>query len=144
MYAFLDANRSFVRRLSDGATFAWNAEAGKPDTGAAAVAQWKADGSPEPAAFAPPPISINDYRRAIQAHVDMTAQARNYDSGLTCASYVGSTNPEWAQEAAAFVAWRDAVWVYAFAELDKVQSDQRPQPSVAEIIAELPSMAWPS
>lgn len=94
-------------------------------------------------AFEPVP-QLDDYRGAIQAHVDMTAQARSYDSGITCASYVGSTNPGWAAEAAAFVAWRDAVWVYAYTELAKVEAGTRPQPSVGEIIAELPAMAWPA
>lgn len=93
---------------------------------------------PEPAA-----ITVDDYRTAIQGLVDQTAQARSYDSGITCASYVGSTNPIWAAEAAAFVAWRDAVWVYAFTALPKVQSGQRPQPSVAAFLDELPLIIWP-
>lgn len=92
---------------------------------------------------APLPLTIDDYRLAIQALVDETAQQRNYDSGLTCASYVGSTNPLWASEAAAFVAWRDAVWAYAYAELAKVEGGQRPQPSVMEIVADLPVIIWP-
>lgn len=88
-------------------------------------------------------ITVDDYRRAIQAHVDATAQSQNYDSGVTCSSYVNSTNPVWAAQATAFVAWRDAVWACAYAELDKVQAGEREQPSVAEIIAELPAMIWP-
>ena len=99
----------------------------------------------EVVAFDPPlpPPTIDDYRRAIQNHVDATAQQRAYDSGVTCSSYVNSTNPVWAAEAAAFVAWRDAVWAYAYAELEKVEAGTRPQPSVAEILAELPAMGWP-
>ncbi len=62
---------------------------------------------------------------------------------MTCSSYVNSTNVTWAAEAVAFVAWRDAVWVYAFAELAKVESGERPRPSVAEIVSELPPIAWP-
>lgn len=87
--------------------------------------------------------ALDDYRRAIQDHVDATAQAHSYDSGITCSSYIGSTNPVWAAEAQAFVAWRDAVWIYAFAELEKVQNGQRPQPTIPEIISELPSIVWP-
>lgn len=97
---------------------------------------------PEPPEPAPP--SLYDYRLAIQSHVDATAQARSYDSGITCASYLGSTNPAWAAEAAAFVAWRDAVWGYAYTELAKVESGARPQPSVAEIVVELPAIVWPA
>ncbi len=86
---------------------------------------------------------LYEYRRALQVLVDGTAQARGYDSGVTCASYLGSTIPSWAAEAVAFVAWRDAVWAHAYAELDKVTTGQRPQPTVAELIAELPVMTWP-
>lgn len=89
------------------------------------------------------PPSIDDYRRAIQAHVDSAAQARSYDSGITCASYLGSTVPAWAAEASAFVAWRDAVWAYAYTELAKVEAGEREQPTVTEIIGELPAMVWP-
>ncbi|WP_343314241.1 hypothetical protein AAIB41_03565 [Brucella sp. BE17] len=67
-----------------------------------------------------------------------------YDSGATFASYVNSTKPEWAAEAKAFVAWRDQVWSYALAELDKVQSGEREQPSVEPFLSELPVFDWPS
>ncbi|AZO81574.1 hypothetical protein B5U98_29405 [Bosea sp. Tri-39] len=90
-----------------------------------------------------PELTIEHYGSAIQNHVDAAAQARSYDSGITCSSYVNSTNPGWAAEAEAFVAWRDAVWTYAYGELAKVEGGQRPQPSVAEIIDELPSISWP-
>ena len=96
--------------------------------------------TPEP----PAPNPIDEYRRAVQQHVDATAQQRAYDSGVTCSSYVNSTNPDWAAQAATFIAWRDAVWSYAFTELAKVEGGARPQPSVAEILAELPTMVWPS
>ena len=90
-----------------------------------------------------PPITLDDYRRAIQAYVDQTANQRGYDSGVTCASYVGSTNEAWSEEALAFVAWRDAVWAHAYTELAKVEGGLREQPSVAEIIDEMPAMSWP-
>lgn len=89
------------------------------------------------------PLTLDDFRRAIQWRIDATAQARSYDSGITCASYVGSTNPAWAAEAAAFVAWRDGVWTHAYAELAKVESGQREQPTIEVILAELPPMIWP-
>jgi len=52
--------------------------------------------------------------------------------------------PQWAAEAAAFAAWRDAVWTYAYAELAKVQAGQRAQPTVTDLIAELPAIIWPA
>lgn len=96
---------------------------------------------PEPA-----PRTLEDYRAAIRAHVDATAQARLYDNAVSCASYLNSTNPVWAAEAQAFVAWRDAVWAYVFAELAKVENGQRPQPAIEEFVGELTAavpMEWP-
>lgn len=117
-----------------------------PALSAGQMAQWSWDSEawqviePEPAQAGP---TLDDYRFAIQSHIDATAGQRSYDSGITCASYVGSTNPIWAAEAAAFTAWRDDVWTYAYAELAKVQNGQRPQPTVETILAELPALTWP-
>lgn len=86
---------------------------------------------------------INDYRSAIQQLIDAKANERQYDSGSTLASYVNSTIETWAIEARAFVAWRDAVWLYALAELDKVQNTERNQPSVEDFLAELHALEWP-
>lgn len=87
--------------------------------------------------------AVNDYRAAIQAMIDAKASERQYDSGAALASYVNSTIEQWASEAQAFVAWRDAVWLYALAELDKVQKGERDQPSVDDFLAELPEFEWP-
>lgn len=84
------------------------------------------------------------FQRAIQHHVDQTAQERDYSDGAALAGYVASTVQPWAGEAATFVAWRDAVWLHAFTELTKVQNGERAMPSVAEFIAELPAIEWPS
>lgn len=84
------------------------------------------------------------YRRAVQAHIDAKAQERQYDSGLSVATYATSAVERWAQEAAAFVAWRDSVWVYALAELDKVHAAEREPPGAEAFIAELPPLVWPT
>lgn len=85
---------------------------------------------------------IIDYQTAIQAHVDETARSREFNDGVTLVSYVNSTFEAWANEARAFVAWRDQVWLYAYTELDKVQSGKRERPTVEQIVAELPLIAW--
>jgi len=86
---------------------------------------------------------VDVYRLEIQAMIDAKSSERQYDSGATLASYVNSTIEQWANEAQAFVAWRDAVWLYALAELDKVQNGERDQPSVEDFLAELPALEWP-
>lgn len=92
----------------------------------------------------PPALTADDYRLEIQAMIDRKAQEKQYDSGATIASYVNSTIEQWATEAQAFVVWRDAVWLHALTELDKVQNGEREQPSVEEFLAELPEFEWPS
>jgi hypothetical protein len=89
-----------------------------------------------------PPVA--DYQAAIVAMLDTAAQARRYDNGLSLSTYVGSTNLAWAAEAQAFVAWRDAVWGYAYAELDKVMAGEREQPTVEGLLGELPTLSWPA
>jgi hypothetical protein len=100
------------------------------------------DDDPEILAFLNP-VSVTDYESAIQNLVDSTARERQFRDGVTLASYTASTKPKWAAEAQAFVAWRDAVWMYAYEELDKVTSGTRPQPTVSEILDELPKIVWP-
>lgn len=83
-----------------------------------------------------------DYANAIQFTIDATAQSKQYADGISLASYDSSTNPTWALEAQTFIAWRDAVWTYAFTELEKVKNNQRPQPTIEEFISELPQIVW--
>lgn len=84
------------------------------------------------------------FENAIQDHIDTIAQSRRYRDGFALACYVASTVPQFAAEATAFVAWRDAVWLYAYGELDKALNGQREVPTVEDFIAELPEMVWPS
>lgn len=96
-----------------------------------------------PHGLALPKLTAAEYAKAIQDHVDATARARGHNGPATLASYVSSTVPAWAIEAQTFVAWRDAVWVYAYGELAKVQAGIRPQPTVDEIVSELAPIVWP-
>lgn len=98
------------------------------------------DAEPE---IEPEPPTLADYENAIQGLVDTTATEKMFRDGVTLASYVASTNPQWAAEAQTFVAWRDAVWAYSYAELAKVQAGEREQPTPEEFLEELPAIAWP-
>ena len=91
-----------------------------------------------------PQPTEDDYQTAIQSFIDQMARSRQYSDGNSLAGYVNSTVPTWAAEAATFTAWRDSVWVYAYGELAKVQAGQRSKPSVAQMVSELPPVAWPS
>ncbi|MDJ1632237.1 hypothetical protein [Rhizobium rhizogenes] len=93
-----------------------------------------------------PVPALSDYVSSIAAMMDAKAKERRYDNALSIATYLGSTNAQWAAEAQAFVAWRDEVWGYCYAELDKVQNGEREQPSVSDFLTELETqfpMTWP-
>lgn len=98
----------------------------------------------KPIGLPSPLVTADDYGEAIEAHADAVARSRQYSDADRLASYVNSTNPAWAAEATAFVAWRDAAWGYAYAQMAAVQAGQRSQPSVAELVDELPVISWPS
>ena len=89
-------------------------------------------------------IAIRLFEEAIEANIEATAVERGYANATRLANYVSSTNAEWKAEAEAFVAWRDAVWEYAFTELAKVQAGERAERSVEDFLAELPQIAWPA
>lgn len=77
------------------------------------------------------------YEQAVQAHLDAAAQALGYDNILSACSYAGYINPFQA-EGQSFVSWRGAVWDYCYAQLAAVQAGSRTQPTVDELISELP------
>lgn len=79
----------------------------------------------------------------IQAIIDSTAQSKQYADGVSCASYVLSTNVTWKAEATAFIAWRDAVFNYAINIMTQVQQGA-PLPTVESVIAGLPTITWPA
>ena len=85
-----------------------------------------------------------EYTKAIQAMLDNAAIARRYDSAATMATYTNSTNGTWSAEATALVAWRDAVWLYAYQQLAAVLAGEREQPTIEELLAELPEPNWPA
>ena len=99
--------------------------------------------------YEPPPYvpKLADYTAAITGMLDAKAKERRYDNALSIATYVGSGNSQWAAEAQAFVTWRDQIWAYCYAELDKVQAGERAQPTIAEFMTELETqfpLTWPA
>lgn len=91
-----------------------------------------------------PPVTQDDYARAIQARLDATARARQYDGMQAAVSYLGDPNPTYAAEAAALRDWRSAVWTYALAQLALVAAGDRAPPTVPDLLAELPPIVWPA
>lgn len=80
---------------------------------------------------------------AVQKHLDATAKTRNYDNILSLASYATSTDPTFAAEGQAGVAWRDECWRYCYQALAEIKAGTRSMPTPEEAIAELPQIVWP-
>lgn len=80
----------------------------------------------------------------LSAFVDSVAQQKQYDDGVSCASYVTSTVVTWAAQAVAFIGWRDSVYNYAIAQELLMQSGSRTIPTFTEFLSELPVIAWPT
>jgi hypothetical protein len=101
---------------------------------------------PAPPAPAPPTTDeiIAQLTLVVQGYLDAGAQARNYDSVLSATTYAASMNPRFAAEGQATVAWRDAVWVACYAIMQAVLAGQRPVPTPAALISELPVIEWPA
>ena len=54
------------------------------------------------------------YEIAARQNLDSVAISWGYDSLLSAASYLGSTNAQYASDAKALVAWRDSYWEAAY------------------------------
>lgn len=87
----------------------------------------------------PGPPTVADLVAAVDDLVERTARSMAYKSAAHCAGYVTSTIPQWAAESAAFVAWRDVVWmaVYSLNPAD-------PPPTLADALAILPEFVRPT
>ena len=91
----------------------------------------------------PPPPSdeelkaelVNQFERAIQSHLDAVARSYNYDSILSACSYAGYANP-FQLEGQQFIAWRGAVWDYAYKNMDAYTVETAP--TIEEFINQLP------
>jgi hypothetical protein len=84
------------------------------------------------------------YKAAFDAHLDQVAQEKQYDSRLTIVAYSSSTNPQWAAEAEAFIAWRDAALAHMFQQLAAVEAGEIAPPSIEDFIGGIAPIDWPN
>ena len=81
------------------------------------------------------------YAEKLQQHIDNKAKEKSYRDGYACATYINSTDLNWRNEAKAFIAWRDRLWLYANNILNKT-SDGSPIPSIKDFINDAPTIQW--
>lgn len=102
----------------------------------------------EDGSFVNPPPSlesiIKSYESAVQAHLNAVAIDAGYDSIVSAVTYAEEPAvPKFQAEGQAFRAWRSLCWAYCYEALEEVQDGERPQPSVEELISELPAIEIP-
>lgn len=88
----------------------------------------------------PPVITPADYDIAMEEHIKEARVARGYTTREPT-EYLGSSVPRWAQDAADYVAFRDACMLYGLAVQNKYAAGE-PVPSIEEFKANLPECVW--
>lgn len=87
---------------------------------------------------------ISAVERSVQDRLDAFARTRNYDGILSAASYATSKTPRFAAEGQYCVDARDAHWAACYSIMADVQAGVRPMPTVDDVLAEMPALAWPA
>lgn len=92
-----------------------------------------------PAAPTPDEIAA-EYEAFGQTTLDALAKSWGYDSLLSAASYASSSVTQYAADAKALIAWRDAFWQAAFTLEADVKAGTKPMPATAaDFVALMPA-----
>lgn len=96
----------------------------------------------------PPPPTIEQiiaqYDAAVQQRLDDFAKTRNYSGIMSACTYATSTVPKFKAEGQYAVEARDATWAKCYEVLAAVEAGSRPMPTLDELLADLPVLAWPN
>ena len=94
----------------------------------------------EVVALPPPQITVADYDRAMEDHLLAERSERGYTTREP-SDYKDSTVPRWAQDAADWIAHRDAVMLYGL-EIMNHYAETGEAPTLEEFKAALPVIVW--
>ena len=94
----------------------------------------------EVVALPPPQITVADYDAAMESHLRSEREARGYTLREP-SDYAGSSVPRWAQDAADWIAHRDAVMLYALDVINTYETTGQ-APTLEEFRAALPVITW--
>jgi hypothetical protein len=81
--------------------------------------------------------------KEIQTLLDNTAVTHGYDSIISLCSYANSSNAKWKAEGLYGCSYRDACWAKGQEIESAVIARTIPLPTVAEVMAQMPAVAWP-
>lgn len=85
---------------------------------------------------------VQEIKDRIQLLLDDTARRKNYDNGVSLASYASSTIDSFKQEALSFIQWRDTVWNTCYHYLDLYQKGEYEFTTVSDFLSLLPTFNW--
>lgn len=89
-------------------------------------------------------LIVKQYDTQLQAHLDAAARAAGYDDIRSAITYAEEPAvPKFQAEGCAFRAWRSLFWLAANDVKNAVLAGQRPAPTIAELLAELPTLTLP-
>lgn len=87
-------------------------------------------------------LTIADFEQRIQNRLDTFARTKTYDGILSACTYATSPTERLATEGQRAVDIRDATWQTAYQILADYQNGDIPQPTWAELEAQLPELSW--
>lgn len=87
-----------------------------------------------------PAYTADDYDRAMEDYLTSVRTERGYTTREP-SDYLNSSVPRWAQDAADWIAFRDAVMGYALTVINEYQASGN-APSLAEFKAGFPTITW--
>lgn len=106
-----------------------------------------ADKNGRPILQDPPPPTVEQivagFSAGVQQHLDTFARTRNYDGILSACTYATSIVPKFKAEGQYAVEARDETWAKFYEILAAVEAGACPAPTLDELSAELPALAWP-
>lgn len=86
---------------------------------------------------------LDQFNNRIQNFIDAKAIEKGYQFGFACATYISSSNTQWAAEAQTFISWRDNVWSLTFEAIEPFELGTGELPNVDDFISSLPEIVWP-
>jgi len=89
------------------------------------------------------PDQVAETKTQISAWLDRVVQARGYDNIVSCASYAASTNEQFRTEAAAAIAWRDAVYAMGYEILANTPAGVETPEDVMALLPRPEAFGWP-
>lgn len=86
------------------------------------------------------PPTVEDYDAAMETHLNVARVARGYTTREPDC-YINSGNPRWKQDAADWIAFRDAVMEYSLAVMNDYAATGK-APTLKEFKAGFPQIKW--